>query len=791
MTGTYYFGIDLGTSHSSIAYVVDDPRQRDSTIIRVQAVPIPRGRGETSARFPSIVAKNVDDRRRVKAWIGWEVFEALGLALGPRRRTSELLRRHHTLLASVKSEMGMYGVFGRAFSAEFNTPAKVSARILASLLDAAREHLDGADPRKARVVITVPASFSVAARAETLAAARLAGLRDELVELIDEPVAALIDLLNDPKAAALLDPKRLRHLLVFDWGGGTCDLALLRARFDRASRTGLHVENLAISQYRRLGGDDVDAEVMSKVVWPQVQNAEKLSPEIRRRVEDTLTPLVARRLKEAISQEVGRALRECGGDWERLRRRRVKAEIPLARLFTEAHLPTRFSITSAEFEQVMAPFLAPLGQVPGRPRSLLEPVSETLRKAGMPPEALDVLVLHGGSCRNPYVQRLMTETFASTSSLFTATVVQTPDLDASVAYGAALASYWKHARAEQIVRPIMAEELGVVSRDGITGEERHVRIAVAGTPLPYPGEDRVQLADETFYVARDDQPELVVPFYTANPPHLGGVVKVPVAPGTRQGAHVRIKLAVRADKTLRWWFSVDDGPDVEARFIADPWSADLPSPELRQLLDYRRGMRATVEAGGDVTTEARLEEATLAYRAGRLDEALERVGDVLEEDSASAEGWNLKGLITGLMGQRWVSLEAHRKAAEIDWGNAVYRGNYGCALFAAGQDEQAIGAIRSALDSNTELTYLYLWLGDVYRKRGDEDTALREFRRAETLAIGETRRWPRWREAWRRRVSAHRRLGRYEEADEAERQLNRIERGEHYQGDVDNMMSSL
>ena len=84
-------------------------------------------------------------------------------------------------------------------------------------------------------MITVPASFSALARTETLEAAAAAGLDRARVRLLDEPVAALLDLLNSPDAADLLDAQS-RNLLVFDYGAGTCDVALVRARFDPATR---------------------------------------------------------------------------------------------------------------------------------------------------------------------------------------------------------------------------------------------------------------------------------------------------------------------------------------------------------------------------------------------------------------------------------------------------------------------------------------------------------------------------------------------------------------------------
>src|SRR5262249_28370205 len=142
-------------------------------------------------------------------------------------------------------------------------------RVLARLLHYA-EKATGIDPRGHPVIITVPASFSVLARQDTIEAAVSAGLREEDIDLIDEPIAALLDFVSSPDAAFTLETEAFKNILVFDYGGGTCDVALVRARFDRDARTGLHAEHLAISEYRQLGGDDVDRAVMKDVVWPQL-----------------------------------------------------------------------------------------------------------------------------------------------------------------------------------------------------------------------------------------------------------------------------------------------------------------------------------------------------------------------------------------------------------------------------------------------------------------------------------------------------------------------------------------
>jgi len=61
---------------------------------------------------------------------------------------------------------------------------------------------------------------------------------------------------------------------------------------------------------------------------------------------------------------------------------------------------------------------------------LLVPVLEVLKRGGIAAEELHALVLHGGSCRNPLVRELLTETFGDQTSLFHNTqVLETPDLD--------------------------------------------------------------------------------------------------------------------------------------------------------------------------------------------------------------------------------------------------------------------------------------------------------------------------------------------------------------------------
>jgi molecular chaperone DnaK (HSP70) len=102
--------------------------------------------------------------------------------------------------------------------------------------------------------ISVPVAFGQRQRAATLAAGRAAGFR--VVRLLDEPVAAAI-------AYGLTGADRERTVLVYDMGGGTLDVAILR--LELSSRTFLV---MGTSGDAHLGGEDFDRALAVRVRAP-------------------------------------------------------------------------------------------------------------------------------------------------------------------------------------------------------------------------------------------------------------------------------------------------------------------------------------------------------------------------------------------------------------------------------------------------------------------------------------------------------------------------------------------
>ncbi|MFP8966695.1 Fe-S protein assembly chaperone HscA [Pokkaliibacter sp. CJK22405] len=121
------------------------------------------------------------------------------------------------------------------------TPVQVSAEILRALSARAREALGG--PLDG-VVITVPAYFDDAQRQATKDAARLAGMN--VMRLLNEPTAAAV--------AYGLDEKAEGVIAVYDLGGGTFDISILRLK------RGVF-EVLSTGGDSALGGDDFDLAI--------------------------------------------------------------------------------------------------------------------------------------------------------------------------------------------------------------------------------------------------------------------------------------------------------------------------------------------------------------------------------------------------------------------------------------------------------------------------------------------------------------------------------------------------
>ncbi|HVK68870.1 MAG TPA: Hsp70 family protein, partial [Polyangium sp.] len=256
MTARFVVGIDLGTTHSALAFAEsaeEKPRTEVLPILQLVA----RGTLEERTLLPSFYyAAHESEGAQGLPWDAERTF-----VVGEYARTRGI-DAPIRLVSSAKSWLSHAGVdrrsallpLGAPEDVEKISPVEASWRYLEHLAEA-WVHRQGKEPSLSaqEIVLTVPASFDAAARDLTVEAAGLAGFED--LTLLEEPQAALYAWID----AAGEDWRKYIHpgdvILVVDVGGGTTDFSAIAATEVNGS---LVLERVAVGDHILLGGDNMD-----------------------------------------------------------------------------------------------------------------------------------------------------------------------------------------------------------------------------------------------------------------------------------------------------------------------------------------------------------------------------------------------------------------------------------------------------------------------------------------------------------------------------------------------------
>ncbi|MBL4608013.1 MAG: hsp70 family protein [Pseudomonadales bacterium] len=265
----YIVGIDLGTTHTVVAFVDTEIRPHRLEIFEIEQLIAP---GELKALplLPSLryhpAEGELPETQLVLPWT--QVPLTLGVSdnvVAPvfgelaRELSSKVEGR---AVVSAKSWLSHEGVdraadilpWGAAEGVKKVSPIEASGSYLSYVRDAWNHQHPEFLLQEQDVVLTVPASFDETARALTVKAARLAQLSH--VRLLEEPQAVCYDWLfrNDSALEQQLGNSKL--MLVCDVGGGTTDLTLIKISHEEASVPRL--TRIGVGDHLMLGGDNID-----------------------------------------------------------------------------------------------------------------------------------------------------------------------------------------------------------------------------------------------------------------------------------------------------------------------------------------------------------------------------------------------------------------------------------------------------------------------------------------------------------------------------------------------------
>jgi|688.fasta_scaffold00311_11 molecular chaperone DnaK len=343
-------GIDLGTTNSVVA-VLEGGR------------PLVIANAEGSRTTPSVVGFTREQEllvgqpaRRQLVLNPRNTFANLKRFIG--RRWEELDDNTLTVPYTVRAnDAGQVRVVCPSTEREY-APEELQACILRKLVDDASTYLG--EPVEA-AVITVPAYFNDAQRQATRDAGRLAGISVERI-------------LNEPTAAALaygFDRSAVKRVLVFDLGGGTFDVSVLRIAngvFDVKATSG----------DTQLGGNDWDQRIVD---WVAEAFVKEHGLDLRR----------DRQALQRLSEAAEKAKQELSGVAS------TPLSLPFIATGPEGPLHIETTLERRTFE----------GLCPELLDRLLRPVQRALRDANLSADSIDDVVLVGGGTRMPMVQDMV------------------------------------------------------------------------------------------------------------------------------------------------------------------------------------------------------------------------------------------------------------------------------------------------------------------------------------------------------------------------------------------------
>ncbi|QJX46112.1 Fe-S protein assembly chaperone HscA [Hymenobacter taeanensis] len=339
-------GIDLGTTNSLVAYIHPDTRQplaindQGRGTIVPSVVHFPQGGEDPIVGTDAKSYLLTDPQNTI-----YSVKRLLG-------KSYQDLGQHASDLGYKVIDDNSEGMVKIRVGDKFYSPIELSAEILKELRTRA-EHALKTPVNKA--VITVPAYFNDSQRQATRDAGRLAGL--EVLRIVNEPTAAAL------AYGVGLSPDEEKTVAVYDLGGGTFDVSILRIQ------QGIF-EVLSTNGDTYLGGDDIDRAIIE--YWSgEYQLATVLFQNSGAQQE---LRLLAESAKKHLSQNEEFAA-EFGG--------------------------TVLPLTKAKFNELIAPLVE---------RTLVS-CRQAMADAKLTPQDLNAVLLVGGSTRVPLVYDSVSEYF--------------------------------------------------------------------------------------------------------------------------------------------------------------------------------------------------------------------------------------------------------------------------------------------------------------------------------------------------------------------------------------------
>lgn len=717
--GKTYVGIDFGTSTTVISIAYFD---RATLNIKVDTIPIEQkmedGAITTSMLVPSVIAlynncllvgegasylKYTLPRNE---WI-WYSFK-MELGEGIRYYNSKLQTANEFSINSPKDAVSVFFMYLKVQIMKYCEANGINTNI--------------------EYAVSIPASFEANQRKDLIEALEKNGMSIAKQSLIDEPNAAFLSYIHE-SATITDDRQRIvvqntynPKVLVFDFGGGTCDISILEIG---KGANGFYSKNLSISKFSKLGGDDFDRYIAYHYLMPQLLKANgKAVDDFRipdKRHIATQLMKIAEQLKILICKDIANMM---GGmklpalkDSEMTRDINLSVRIETKRGVLEKE---GFSLSYSDFTKTMDIFLKKDGkgitQIKGEDEyvSIFNPLNSALKKAHLDKdEELDYVLFIGGSSQNPYIQSALSEYFEESELLIPS------NLQTHVSKGAAIHSLVMNGFGKNIVQPITSEPIIVITKD-LTPRT----LIPAGTEIPC---ERIIIND--LMPNRDGQAIIELPICVGNSDKMLFNLKLnaPDDKGFMKTDQIAVGIGINADKLL-----VIDANcrNIQVRpELMNPFANKELSGEERAVIKAEREVERTASSNGGIPSKQSLDALIRAYKAAGNDFQAAETAEIKNDFYPNSHNLNDIGIMYSNSGNRDKAIKTYEKALEkMPNNDTIY---FNLALEYKWKDKQKYNeCIKKVYELDSEnpiYTYEY---GRVKSSEGDKEEAQRLFKEA-------------------------------------------------------------
>lgn len=722
MRGKTYIGIDFGTSTTVVSIASYDEYDHkihtkslrlpqmlpDGTLYRSEIVPtviawlngrILVGEGASQMKYQLKKGKNI-----------WYSFKMeLGEDLGAKYYDSELREVDPFRIKNPVDAARVFFAYLKYLIIKYCTENNISTDIL--------------------YAVSIPASFEANQRKDLLDALMANDMKVSKQALIDEPNAAFISYAVSRAAEdrpMFISPDYNSKVLVFDFGGGTCDISILEIG---QSANGFFSKNIAISKFTKLGGDDIDRYITYHYLMPRFLEANGKKKEQFRTNERKQIASALYKVAERLKILVNKTLATLASDFVIPD---VKSNDSKTEIESEVEIITnkgtlkqnKFYLTNKELTETMAVFLkqgfGKTTRIKGEDEynSIFSPIESAIKKSKTPKEEIDYILLIGGSSKSPYIQEALHSYFEDSE------ILVPMDLQTHVSQGAAIHSLLFNGMNKCLIQPITSEPILIITKD-----DQPKIILPAGTEIPC---NTIEIDD--LVTSRDGQKIVELPICVGNTTKMLFNLKIEssMPNGFPINTPIQLIIEVNADKMLII-HATCMGTICHVEPLS-PFANKELTTEERAALKAERQANLEAEQNGGVPSKETLITLKQAYLKIGNDFKAAETFELQNELYPVSTNYNSIGVLYSNAGATDKAIEFYEKAIEENPHDKHAYANLGSTLLYK-KPKQAKEYLQKALNIDPEHDIALIELGKIDKSEGNTVAAQVKFRKAYDLYL--------------------------------------------------------